>query len=106
MATTTNEFNEYRIFFYGGSVGVGNTAIINLELNAVRVGNIIFYEGAVAPANTLVGSIITIYCPTARFRDALAVLQYEKPLYISYISQTGAGFISTELEDAGEQEGV
>lgn len=99
----TKEFNKYKISYYTGNSGL-IAAIINLYSDSVRVGTINFYkEGEILGTNSS-GDSIRVYTQIERFNDIVTILRYEKPLYINFVEETLAGFISTGSEDAGEQE--
>lgn len=109
MATFTNGFDSYQVFYYSGPTQF--SAVIQCYASGVFNGRIGFYpdagpvvpNGTIAPLGTAVPAInYTI----SRFPAVMDMLRFEKPLYIFFDTGTGVGFVGTsQMEPVGEQEG-
>lgn len=110
MTTIVSGFDAYQAFYYTGPATL--QAVIQVYAAGVFNGRIGFYPdaGPVVPngtINPLGPTVPAINYALSRYNDVIQTLRFEKPLYISFDTVTGVGFLATsQLEPVGEQEGV
>lgn len=114
MPTVFSTFDKYMIRHYARKSGAGVTetlALINCYKASDIVGTINFHpEGQVPESkvetNTSGKQTIRVYYPITRISEILDTLRLEKPVYISVDTSNKLGWVSTDAESAGEQEGI
>lgn len=109
MPQYTNGFDTYQAFIYSGPTQF--QAIIQVYAAGILNGRIGFYPdaGPVIPngeIQPISNKIPAINYPVSRLDAIMAMLRYEKPLYLFLDTGTGIGFVGTaQQEPVGEQEG-
>jgi hypothetical protein len=108
MATVSSSFDSYQFWCLSdsGFSGTVSAAEINCYKGGTFVGRLRFIkEGATMWPNSLVGSVVYLNYPLARFSEIIASLRHEKPLtiYLDTVSLMGA--VGTGSEPVGEEEG-
>ena len=103
-------FTKYQLYYVTGNSpakGLPQEAEIDCFTDTnVRAGIIYFYPDDIPlPANQNTVNGIYLYFRPRRFADIMAILREEKPLYL-YLYPNGAGYVGTNFEPVGEQEGV
>lgn len=95
---------QYHVLFYGSPDGYqGNRAQITLYDGANVLGYVRFHDpGMPFPADSHVGTLITMHLPSAQFQNVIDVLRNEKP--INYYFAASRAFLGTSTEPTGEGE--
>jgi hypothetical protein len=103
-------FDQYSVQYLsdGGGSQENPLARIACYQSGAPVGELLFYRGQVpGSANALSPEgILQLRYTLDRFRDVLALIQFEKPLQLLFHPETKQGSVaSCLLEPVGEQEG-
>lgn len=111
MAIVYREFTKYTLYYISGSsptIGMPHEAEIDcFDNNENRAGAIYFLpDKARLPSNVDTVNGIYLYFKLSRFSDVISLLREEKPLYLSFDTVKKYGYIGTNYELIGEQEGV
>ncbi len=111
MAVYNNPFDTYQLFFYSGS-NAAFPVTVQVYQFGTMVGRIAFVPDALPlPPNAVINPLGTdipaVNFPLSRLDPIVAMLRYEKPLYIFLDTGSGVGIVATtQAEPVGEQEGV
>ncbi len=113
MATFTNAFDSYQIFYYGGTLPSNIiAAVVQCYQGQMFVGRIAFYPTTPAsvPANITIAPVGTavpsIHYALSSFQDVVGVLRHAKPLYLFLDTASGLGMLATsQTLPVGEEEG-
>ncbi len=111
MATFTNTFDTYLIFYYGGQAGTSFQAVIQCYQGENFVGRMGFVRAGVAvPANTTINPLGTdvpsIHYPIASFHEIYEILKRVKPLYLFLDTNSLVGMLATgQPVPVGEEQG-
>ena len=101
----TNQYDTYRIYYQSTPRYYWQSRVY-LYNTSGYAGRIMFIkEGNPIPENKLAGGQPELNFPTSCYEEIIAILRYEKPLYISLNEANGIGTISTSSEPVGEEEG-
>ena len=101
----TNQFDSYTIYYQSAPQYYWQSRVY-LFKNGGHVGTIMFIKAdRPIPANSLQAGKPVINFPTGSFEEIIAILRYEKPLFITLNPANGIGTISTSKEPIGEEEG-
>ena len=109
--SVTREFTKYCVYYISGNtpaIGCPQDAEIDCftETND-RAGIIYFFpDGLPLPPNRDTVNGIYLYFRMNRFADVMTMLKEEGPLHLTLDTSNGAGYIGTNFEPIGEQEGV
>jgi hypothetical protein len=111
MSTVQKNFTTYVVYYISGSspaIGIAQDAEIDcFAENGVRAGAIYFYPDSVhLPENLYTVNGIYLHYSLNRFADVMTMLKEEKPLYLYLDTINKSGYIGTNKEPIGEQEGV
>ncbi len=110
MATFTNAFDSYQIFYYGGAAP-SFAAVIQCYQGDVFVGRMGFVpSGAPIPPNTTIAPVGTqvpsIHYAFSSFENAFEILRHTRPLYLFLDTGSGVGMLATsQTEPVGAEEG-
>jgi len=111
MPSVQRDFTRYVVYYISGSspaIGLPQDAEIDCFTDkGERAGIIYFYPDSVAlPSNQNTINGIYLYYRLSRFADVMTMLKEEKPLYLYFDSARKSGYVGTNSEPVGEQEGV
>jgi hypothetical protein len=104
-------FTRYVVYYISGSspaIGLAQDAEIDCFTDAgKRAGALYFFPDSVPlPTNQNTVNGICLYYRTSRFADVMDMLREEKPLYLFLDTSKNYGYVGTNSEPVGEQEGV
>ncbi len=112
MATFTNAFDSYQIFYYGGALTPPPiAAVIQCYQGDVFVGRMAFVpSGTPIPPNTTIAptgvQVPSIHYALSSFEDVFEMLRHTKPLYLFLNTSNGVGMLATsQTEPVGAEEG-
>ncbi|MGA2489596.1 MAG: hypothetical protein ABSF99_05335 [Anaerolineales bacterium] len=111
MPTIQKYFTHYVVYYISGSsptIGLAQDAEIDcFTENDGRAGIIYFYPDSVPlPENHYTVNGIYLHYRLSRFADVMTMLKEEKPLYLYFDTTKKFGYVGTNSEPVGEQEGV
>lgn len=99
-------FDSYRMYYYSAPQYSWD-ARIDLFNGRKAVATLLFMKaGQAIPANTVNGSIFRLHFGIGHLAEIVALLRYEKPLYVHLNTSNGIGTLATSDEPVGEQEGT
>jgi|694.fasta_scaffold00626_18 hypothetical protein len=103
-------FDQYSVQYLsdGGASQATPMARIACYQTGAPVGELLFYRGQIPDSTDSLTpeGILQLRYTLDRFRDVLALIQFEKPLQLLYHPETKQGSVaSCLLEPVGEQEG-
>ncbi len=110
MPLITRDFTQYVVYYLtGGSAAVGmpqDAEIDCFDAAGNRAGAIYFFSGSTRlPKNQSTVNGIYLYYRLNRFPDVMTMLKDEKPLYLALNTDNQVGYVGTQAEPVGEQEG-
>jgi hypothetical protein len=99
MATFTNAFDSFQVFYYGGNASTFS-AVVQVYLGSVFAGRMVFFPtGSPVPANTTISPLGTavpsIHYPVSSFEDIWGILRHTRPLYLFLDTSTTVGMLAT-----------
>lgn len=101
MATLTNAFDSFQVFYYGNSnppTPITYAAVIQVYQGSVFAGRIVFFPGP-PPPNTTINPLGTdvpsIHYSLTSFEDVWSILRHTRPLYLFLDDVTKVGFLAT-----------
>lgn len=105
------EFTRYCVYYITGNsprIGLPQEAEIDCFTDTgARAGIIYFFpDDLPLPENRDTVNGIYLYFRSRRYADVMTMLKEEKPLYLCLNSDVQSGYIGTNWEPVGEQEGV
>lgn len=111
MASIQRDFSQYSVYYISGNspaIGLPQAAEIDCFTDkGDRAGIIYFHpDGGPLPANQDTVNGIYLYYYLSRFSDLMTMLKEEKPLYLYLDTANNSGYVGTNTERVGEQEGV
>ena len=99
-----HQFDSYRLYYYTAPQYKWDV-LVDLYNNGTWVGRLLFMKsGQSIPANRMQGNATVLYYSISHFENIMAILRYEKPLYINLNTANGIGTILTSSEPVGEKE--
>ena len=111
MAIVQRDFTRYSVYYITGNspaVGLPQAAEIDCFTDTGhRAGIIYFYpDGVPLPPNQDTVTGIHLYYFLSRFSDLMTMIKEERPLYLYLDTVKKSGYVGTNNEPIGEQEGV
>src|SRR5262245_25908334 len=103
MATIRVDFDAYQIFYFSA---FSYEASIECFSEGRLVGRMLFFAyGADVSSNRSYASGPSLHFKLRRFGDVINTLRHEKPLYLSFNTETRSGMLaSSELEPTGDDD--
>jgi hypothetical protein len=107
MAFVSSPISSYKVVLYGTHTPSTLGAFIHCFHGGTNVMSCSFYndEENVPSNNHTPPHRVNLAYPMSKFDSVLKVLQTEKPLYFGFISTNKLGYVSTNSEPVGEEEG-
>ena len=103
MATFTNAFDSFQVFYYGTSVFPATpstyAAVVQVYLGSVFAGRMVFFLTGPIPVNATInplGTVVpSIHYPVSSFEDVWGILRHTRPLYLFLDTSTNVGMLAT-----------
>lgn len=99
MATFTNAFDSFQVFYYGGNASTFS-AVIQVYQGSVFAGRMVFYPTTTpVPANGTINPLGTdvpsLNYSISSFQDVWGILRHTRPLYLFLDTSTTVGMLAT-----------
>jgi hypothetical protein len=99
MATLTNAFDSFQVFYYGGTAST-YAAVIQVYQGSVFTGRMVFFPvGTPVPPNETISPLGTavpsINYAVSSFEDIWGVLRHTRPLYLFLDDVSKVGMLAT-----------